>query len=419
MAIARSVAIVGGGIGGLTAANALKRIGLSVSLYERSPYFIPTAGAGFGFQPNGQIALNYIGLRDQAEHLVHPFHKWQLIDDHGRVLNSSNRLSEYGPRFGFYLGGAARAELVDILKQPLENADLIHYSHNLIDLQQDTDGVTLKFENPDQKLARVDMVIGADGIHSTVVRRIFSPTALPVYSNENIFYGVIERIDEQTTINPLVTAKHTLTQYFGRGEFVTYRISNKGEMIWAATYPSKEPPTKGNDNEWTTMNNQRELTRLLTRFPQSHPVHQCAAVTDPQRLLHFGLYYRQHRADGWHRQRIGLLGDACHAILPYIGQGANLAIEDAVLLAVVLEKNHFHIESSFDEYFKKRYKRTKLAADVARYLGRFSHSENRFIHAIRQSLMPRLMSSNLMLRIAEKELYENCPIPIENKKNKI
>lgn len=96
MPIARSIAIIGGGTGGLTAANVLKRIGLPVSLYERSPYFIPTAGAGFGFHPNGQISLNYIGFKNQVEKLFHPFYKWQLIDDNGRVIGSSNRLSEYG-----------------------------------------------------------------------------------------------------------------------------------------------------------------------------------------------------------------------------------------------------------------------------------------------------------------------------------
>jgi len=116
MATARSVAIIGGGIGGLAVANSLMRIGMSVSLYERSPYFIPIAGAGFGLQPNGQISLAYIDFQDQAEQIIHPFLKWQLINDNGKVLSTSNRLGEYGKRFGYFLGGALRADLVDILK---------------------------------------------------------------------------------------------------------------------------------------------------------------------------------------------------------------------------------------------------------------------------------------------------------------
>lgn len=414
MIIVRSVAIIGGGIGGLAVANALKRSGLSVALYERSPYFIPTAGAGFGLQPNGQMSLSYLGFKDQAINLVHPFHKWQLINDNGEVICKSERLSEYGERFGYFLGGALRAELVDVLKKPLEKSDSLHYSHNMIDIKQDSNGVTISFEN--QKPVHVDIVIGADGIHSTVVKQVFSQSARPVHSKENIFYGVIENIDKQTTINPIVTAKNTLTQYLGRGEFITYRVGNQGQFIWAGTYPSNEPPAKSGDEEWTVLNNQRELNRFLTRFPSSHPVHQCAQATDQNRLLHFGLYYRQHRNDGWHRDRICLLGDSCHATLPYVGQGANLAVEDAVSLSLCLEKHNFQTEPAFQEYYKQRFKRTKQAADMARYMGLFFHSENPIIHAIRQRLLPRLMDSKMMFKMAEKELYENCPVPMEYKK---
>jgi salicylate hydroxylase len=417
MAIARSVAIIGGGIGGLTVANSLKHLGLSVSLYERSPYFIATAGAGFGLQPNGQMSLAYIGFKDQAKKILHPFYRWQIINDNGEILHTNDRLSEYGKRFGYFLGGALRAELVDLLKEPIEKNGILHYSHNMIDMKQDADGVTILFENEkQQKPIRVDMVIGADGIHSTVVKQIFSQTAPSIHSKENIFYGVIENIDEQTSINPSITAKNTLTQYFGRGEFISYRVGNQGQFIWAATYPSDKPPAHSGDTEWIGINNQRELNRFLTRFPSSHPVHQCAAATAKQRLLHFGLYYRQPRNDGWHRDRICLLGDACHATLPYVGQGANLAIEDGISLALCLEKYNFRIEPAFQEYYKKRFNRTKRAVDLARYMGLFFHSENAIIHSIRQRLIPWLMNSNMMIKMAEKELYENCPVPIENKK---
>jgi salicylate hydroxylase len=417
MAKVRSVAIIGGGIGGLAAANSLIRAGLSVSLYERLPHFIPTAGAGFSLQPNGQMSLAYIGFKNQTEKLLHPFFKWQMINDNGEVVATSNRLSEYVKRFGYFPGGALRAELVDVLKESIEKNGIIHYSHNMIDIKQDADGVTVLFENEkQQKSIRVDMVIGADGVHSTVVKKIFSQTIPPIHSKENVFYGVIDNIDQQISINPSITTKNTLTQYFHQGEFIACRVGNQGQFIWVATYPSDTPPHMSGDAEWIGINNQRELNRILTRFPQSHPVHQCAAVTDKQRLLHFGLYYRPHRSDGWHRGRICLLGDSCHATLPYIGQGANLAIEDAIQLTLCLEKYNFEMEPAFEEYYKKRFNRTKRAADMARYLGLFYHSENPIIHSIRQRLIPWLMNSNMMIKMAEKELYENCPVPIEYKK---
>ncbi|UJR20543.1 hypothetical protein I4U23_023670 [Adineta vaga] len=416
MTIARSVAIIGGGIGGLTLANSLIRSGLSVSLYERTPHYISTAGAGFGFQPNGQISLAYIGLKNSIDKIVHPFLQWQLIDNHGKVLSTSTRLSEYGERFGYYIGGAIRADLVNILKEPLEKNHSLHYSHKVIDIQQDSDGVTLSFENErDQKPVRVDMVIGADGIHSTVVKKIFSQTELPIYSKENIFYGVIDNIDQHTSISPIVTQKNTLIQCFDKGEFICYRVGNQGQFMWAATYPSDTPPPASTDTEWTEMNNQRELTRFLTLFPSTHPVHQCAAETNIQRLLHFGLFYRRHRDDGWHRDRIGLLGDACHATLPYAGQGANMAIEDAITLTLCLEKYQYEMKPAFEEYYKKRFPRTKRVVDMSRQMGLFFHSQNPLVHSIRQRILPKIMNSNLMMKFAEKELFENCPVPIEHK----
>ncbi|CAF0932232.1 unnamed protein product [Rotaria sordida] len=315
MAIARNVVIIGGGIGDLTAANTLMRAGMSVSLYERAPYFIPTVGAGFGLQPTGQAAL---------------------------------ALADYGKRFGFFLGGTVRTELIDILKEPIEKTSNLHYNHNVIDITQDPDGVMIYFENEKQKKPiRVDMVVGADGIHSTVVKKIFPQTPPPIYTKENIFYGVIDHIDQQTSINSSIRAKNTLTKYIDRDEFITCRIATSG------------------DSEWTEINNRRELYNVLKRFPKAHPIHECAAATDQKQLLHFGLYYRQHRKDEWHRGRICLLGDSCHAPLPYVGQGANMTIEDAISLATCLEKHNFRIEPAFQDYYNQCFHRTKRIVDSA------------------------------------------------------
>ncbi|CAF2422757.1 unnamed protein product [Rotaria sp. Silwood2] len=416
MATARSVAIVGGGIGGLTVANALRQIGMSVSLYERAPYFIPTVGSAFGLTPNGQISLAHIGLKDQIEKILHPFLKWRVLNDNCEVVAASDRIADYGKRFGYFMGGTLRSELVDVLKEPLEKNDILHYSHNVTNIKQDNDGVTISFDNEkEQKPVRVDMVIGADGIHSTVVKQIFTPIAQSIYSKVNIFYGTIDNIDQQTSLNPIITAKNTLIQYFGHRHCLSYRAGNKGQYMWAITYPSVTPPSTSDDAEWTKMNNQHELSECLTKFPQSHPIHQCVAATDKQRILHFGLYYRQHRNDGWHRNRICLLGDACHATLPHIGQGVNMAIEDAISLAMCLEKYNSQMEPAFQEYYKKRFKRTKRVVDMARYMGSFYRSENPIISSIRQHVYPRIFLSQTMLKRLEKEIFENCPRPVQQK----
>ncbi|CAF1277761.1 unnamed protein product [Rotaria sp. Silwood1] len=414
MAAARSVAIIGGGIGGLTAANTLMRAGMSVSLYERSPYFIATVGAGFGLQPNGQAVLAHIGFKDKVQQILHPFLVWQIINGNGDVISSSNRIADYGKRFGFFLGGALRGELVDILKEPIEQAGNLHYNHNVVNIQQDADGVTIYFENKKQKKSvRVDMVVGADGIHSTVVNQIFPQTPPPIYTKENVFYGIIDNIDQQTSINPSVTAENTLTHYIDRGDFITCRTSNKGDMMWVATYHSDASPSTSGDVEWREVNNRRELQNVLKRFPKSHPVHECAAATDQKRLLHFGLYYRQHRSDGWHRGRICLLGDSCHATLPYVGQGANMAIEDAVSLAACLEKHNFLIEPAFQEYYNQRFDRTRRVVNSARYLGLLLHSQNPVVSSLAQRLGPLMIQSKVLMKMTENEFYNKCPIPVK------
>ncbi|CAF4729959.1 unnamed protein product, partial [Rotaria magnacalcarata] len=71
---------------------------------------------------------------------------------------------------------------------------------------------------------------------------------------------------------------------------------------------------------------------------------------------------------------------------------------------------------AFQEYYKNRFNRTKRVVNMARYMGLFLHSENPLVHSIRQRLVPWLMQSNMMIRMAEKELYENCPVPMEQRK---
>jgi 2-polyprenyl-6-methoxyphenol hydroxylase-like FAD-dependent oxidoreductase len=141
-------------------------------------------------------------------------------------------------------------------------------------------------------------------------------------------------------------------------------MDHKGEIMWVATHSSGAPSSTCGDVEWTQMNNKHQLQNILKRCPKLHPIHECVAATDPQRLLDFGLYYRQHRSDGGHRGRICLMGDSCHATIPFVGQETNIAIEGVVSLAAYIEKkNNFRMEPAFQQYCEQRFKQTKRAVN--------------------------------------------------------
>ncbi|CAF1279838.1 unnamed protein product [Rotaria magnacalcarata] len=114
-------------------------------------FFIPTARAGFGLQPNGQAVLAHIGFKEKVQQITHLYLVWQIINGNGDVIASPNRIAGYGKRFGFFLGGTLRAELVDILKEPIERAGNLHYNHNVANIKQDADGVMISLENNQQK----------------------------------------------------------------------------------------------------------------------------------------------------------------------------------------------------------------------------------------------------------------------------
>ncbi|CAF4941674.1 unnamed protein product, partial [Rotaria sp. Silwood1] len=97
------------------------------------------------------------------------------------------------------------------------------------------------------------------------------------------------------------------------------------------------------------------------------------------------------------------------------GQGVNMVIEDAISLAMCLEKYNFQMEPAFQEYYKKRFNRTKRVVDMARYMGSFYRSENPIISSIRRHVYPRIFLSRTMLKRLEKEIFENCPVPVQQK----
>jgi salicylate hydroxylase len=457
-----SVAVIGGGIGGLSIANALlhenkksfrqnnyNKIVDRISVYERADKFIPTAGAGFGFSPNGQMCLSSIGIHDY-NFFCQPFSTMKRITFDGTAVQMQASVFEaIRSKYGFGFAGCLRADLVDLLVDNLQRqrdsledggggTGHLKYDQKLIKITPCHEKVELEFESGHKDV--VDLVIGADGIHSTVAKQlnIDDNNIAPIYSGANIFYGKITNPTNIETIQkkyPMFD-EGSVVNGPGTGEFIAFHaglgggggddtnsgiIMNKRRtFIWASTYASSHPPTKNsgikrenNDDEQEEWNQGclNELESVLSKYPRSHPIHEFATLTEKDDLLHFGLYYRHFRRK-WSQGRVVLLGDSCHATLPYVGQGANQAIEDAIYLASCLDR-HDSYEQAYQDYYDKRFPRTKRIVQIAGIMHKLYHSESWFMHKALDVLLRSAMNGGVVLKQLEKEIIEECPVKYE------
>lgn len=195
-----SVAIIGAGIGGLTLYSALRQNKgfKKVKVFDQAAAFSPTSGAGFGLSPNGQMCLKSIGINCQE--ILHPFHSMVRLDKRGNVKVSSNVFENIMSKYGFGISGCLRADLIQTLSE--KAGDDLKYSHKLINIEDDTRSVKVSFENGYKD--HFDVVIGSDGINSTVAEKLNIDKSPPVYSNANIFYGVIPDPDHIGFCNPVL-----------------------------------------------------------------------------------------------------------------------------------------------------------------------------------------------------------------------
>lgn len=409
----KRVVVVGAGIGGLTTANALLKRGFEVVVLERAASFCPTAGAGFGFSPNGQACLHSIGIpKERLDTILHPLTAQTLLARDLKPLVRSDALKLMLDKYGLGIGATLRADLVDILAEPLLTTGVLRYSQTVVKV----DGI----EGPGRpsvtlasgEVVEGDLVVGADGINSLVASAVLGAEHdAPIFTNENIFYGVI---DPPPAPEGELGAPHQVVQCFDRGEFICFRAGGEGKqkLIWAMTHGAKTPPDRA---EWGRAGAaRRELEALISqKYSPEHPAIKLLAQTPDERLLYFGLFYRRHKSR-WHRGRAVLLGDSCHATLPFIGQGANQAIEDAIVLAQCLDKARSgDVEVALQSYYNQRHKRTERVVNTSWYLGKFMHAEGWLTGLARDWIMKWLIGSGTIYRkLGEKELVEHCPVPI-------
>jgi salicylate hydroxylase len=346
MANAGSIAIVGGGIGGLAAALALLRRGIDVTVYEQAPE-LQEIGAGIQISANGMRVLHALGLAaDLARVEVIPTGKEIRLWNTGQTWKLFDLGAESVARYGFPYITIHRGDLHQVLINGVRRAkaDAIVTGHKCIGLEQHADHVALAFENGVS--ARASLVIGADGIHSVVRQSLFGPDQ-PEFTGIVTWRGVVPMAALPPQISRTVG-----TNWVGPGAHVIHYPLRGGALLNFVGLVERDDWTL---ESWTAQGTQADLAR---DFRGWHPdVQAMIALIEAPYI--FALKGRPPMPQ-WSAGRATLLGDACHPMLPMLAQGAVMALEDALVLARCIESFPDHVQA-FARYEAARKERTARA----------------------------------------------------------
>jgi 2-polyprenyl-6-methoxyphenol hydroxylase-like FAD-dependent oxidoreductase len=356
--------VIGGGIGGITTGLALRHAGIDVTVFERQGE-LKEVGSGLTLWVNAMRALRKIGAADA----VKPKGSVpEFIDNRswrGGELKALP-IHKVAEKFGMPSVGIHRAVLQNTLASLLPKG-VLQLSTQCTAFSQDAEGVTVKFA--DGREERGDVLIGADGINSTIRNQLFG-LGPPRYSGYTCWRSAVKL--EHPLLKPSV-----YTQLYGRG--CTFGIFAIGEGSWS-WYGTKMTP-QGGGVATTGPERKKEAVDAFAGWYE--PVRAVIEATPDSG------FFRQDICDrvpieSWGTGRVTLLGDAAHATTPTLGQGGCMAIEDAVILARNL-KEGADIPSSLKAYEARRKPRANGIVRQARRHGIFYHAASPALGLVRDT----------------------------------
>lgn len=316
------VGICGGGVGGLCAAIALRGLGHEVAVFEQSRQFA-RVGADINLTPNAVHALDRLGaseaLRANAARPTHRISRtWDTAAETSRLPMSSAAEERYGaPQLTVH-----RADLLTALEALLPEG-VLRFGAKVTAVHQSADGATVTLADGTEHAA--DVVIGADGIHSPVRTALFGPDQ-PQFTGLVSWRAVFPR-DRAPDLPDL----DAFTKWWGPTsdrQIVTFPLTHGKEIFVFATHRQEDWAEEG----WTLPG---DIAELRAHYSDFH--HDARALLEAcETATRSALHVREPMPE-WSMGVISLLGDAAHPMVPFMAQGACMAIEDAVVLARALE----------------------------------------------------------------------------------
>ena len=374
----RIALIVGGGIGGLTTALALCRRGWAVHVLEAAPA-LEEVGAGLQLSPNAMKVIQALGLSAQIADVAFEPEALELrLGQSGRKVFSIPAGAAARRRWGAPYYHIHRADLLAVLEDALRQEALatISLGTQVISYNHEGDGAHVLLESGEPLAA--DLVIGADGIRSRIRKQMLGPDE-PRFTG-NMAWRMVVPIDQLTTPPP-----PTACVWAGRGRHaVTYRLRDGKLANLVGVVERADWVEEG----WMQAGSREEALEDFAGWaPEITDI-----IQNADHHYRWALFDRAPLAR-WHDGAVALLGDACHPMLPFMAQGAAMAIEDAYTLAACLDGKRATSEA-LEQYEAQRKPRTSRVQAASRGNMRTFHRSNPLMRA--STYGPMWLAGNLM-----------------------
>lgn len=343
------IIIVGAGIGGCALALSLEQLGLDYVLLEQASAF-EEVGAGIQLSPNGVRILEQLGIGERLEAFsTEPdFHKYTVWDS-GEVVLTTPLRPKVRETYGHAYFHAHRADLIDVLTTGL-NLERVRMNARVVSVNQSAGSVSVKVE--DGETIEGDVLVGADGIHSLVRNEFFEPDA-PRPSGYVSWRGIVEA----EAISHLEIPVSAYVDMGPRLSFVYYFVSGGRRLNWLALGQTNDPKRES----WSQTATKGEVISAFDGW-YDRPRQVIEATGD---IFVTALHDREPLKT-WVSERVALMGDAAHAMLPYHAQGAVQSLEDAWVLARTLERYGDDPADALKRYESLRFDRANLMVQQSR-----------------------------------------------------
>lgn len=351
------IIVVGAGIGGLCTALALRKQGIDVVVLEQAQG-LKEIGAGIQIASNGTVVLRHLGLEGKLAALSTQPKSWEYYDmESGEAMVSWPVGDDAARRYGAPLYNVHRADLIQLMADALPVGS-IRFGAKCTDLGQDRERTWVRLESGET--IEADALVGADGIHSVVRDKLFG-TDDTSFANLLVWRALIpaDRMPEGVF-------EERGNYWVGPGRSIVSYWVRPGKLY---SFLASVPATEVQRESWAQSGDVKDL---LESFRGAEPrVQRMLASIDSAFIT--GMYYRDP-LERWTEERITLMGDAAHAMVPYLAQGACQAIEDAWVLSVCLARHgKADVQGALREYEERRRPRTTRIQAAARSMVKLVH----------------------------------------------